>query len=106
MPAETDADRAAFTDPDEFGALATYTALAGATADIAGQFDNPSIAVFAGEITNADRRPTFFCPSAALPAGAAGDAGDTCTIGGVTYRVADLAPDGSGFTLITLAKGP
>lgn len=106
MPAETAADRLAFLSADEFGATATYTPAGGAAApDIAGQFDDPFLAVAGAEVAGtADRRPTFFCRAEDLPGAAAGgDAGDTLAIdGGATYRVIGIEPDGTGMALLTL----
>lgn len=47
--------------------------------------------------------PDFFCRSADL--GNAGY-GTTCTIGGVTYKVVKLAPDGTGMTHVKLERQP
>jgi hypothetical protein len=106
MPVESAADRAAFLSSDDFGAQAVYTPAGGAASDpIDGIFDNPQLDVVLGEnAATSDSRPTFFCRSADIPAGAAaGDAGDRLAIvDGDTFAVIDLQPDGQGMTLVTL----
>jgi hypothetical protein len=113
MPVETAADRAAFCSTEEFGEQATYTLAAGGSKVLAGGiFDRPHIAAAVhGDVETSDAEPTFWCPSAELPAGAAGgDVGDLLQIaandvhGALSYRVVDLQPDGQGMTLITLGR--
>lgn len=112
MPVESAADRASFLSVDEFGEEATYTlAGGGVTPEIPGILNDPHLRVVGGEVDVSDAQPTFLCRSSDLPGGAAGgDAGDTLALaatdlhGAVTYRVADLHPDGSGMTLIVLAR--
>jgi hypothetical protein len=112
MPVESAADRLSFLDADEFGEEATYTlAGGGATPGIPGILNDPHLSVLAGDgVEVCDSQPTLLCRSADLPGAAAGgDAGDTLAVaatavhGAVTYRVAELRPDGQGFTLIVLA---
>lgn len=105
MPVESDDDRAAFLNSDEFGDSAVYTKLAGGTATFTGIFDAPHIAIDLGEVSISDRRPTFVCRTADLPSGVAGgDSGDTLEVDGITYKVIDLEPDGQGMTRIVLGK--
>jgi hypothetical protein len=104
MPVESADDRLTFLDPDEFGTEAAYTPLNGTAADIAGIFNNPHLPVVVGEhVATSDAQPTFLCRTDDIPADAqGGDAGDTLAVDGVTYRVTDLHPDGSGMTLVVL----
>lgn len=105
MAVESAADRAAFLDADEFGAAATYTPASGTPAALDGIFDDPQINANFNGVDVSDSRPTFFCRSTDLPAGAVGgDAGDRLTVQGTTYRVADLEPDGQGMTRVVLGK--
>lgn len=107
MPAETATDRLTFLGADDFGAEAIYTPVGGAAVPgIAGIFDRPHVSRDFGGVGGpiSTAAPTFICRSADLPAAAVGgDAGDTLTVDAVVYRVADLAPDGTGFTVIMLA---
>lgn len=108
MPTETAADRAAFVNADEFGAVAIYTLFGGAAVPLAGGiFDDPHLSVVLGEAATDDSRPTFTLPTADLPPDAAPDAGDTIEVevegeGGVTYKVVGFEPDGTGFTRLVL----
>lgn len=105
MAVESDADRAVYLNPDEFGTLALYTPAGGSAVEIAGIFDAPHLQIRMGDldagITSAS--PSFLVRSADLPAGAAQGAGDTIDIGGTVYRVVEIAPDGTGMTLLVLA---
>lgn len=106
MPVESAADRLTFLDADEFGVEASYTPSGGVNAAITGIFNDPHLEVIVGDAAPvADSQPTFTCRSADLPAAAAGgDAGDTLAVDGITYQVADLQPDGTGMTVITLGR--
>lgn len=104
MPIETDADRAVFVNPDEFGAIAIYTPAGGsASPPFNGRFDDPSVGVDLNDAMTVDSRPTLFCRESDLPAGAAGDAGDALAIAGEgTFSVVSLEPDGTGMVLLRL----
>lgn len=113
MTVESGADRLAFFSPDDFGELGTYTPIGGAAVPaIAGIFNDPHLLVQTGSGAPAsDSQPTFLCRAADLPAAAAGgDAGDTLALAAsalhqaVTYRVADLQPDGTGLVLLILGR--
>jgi hypothetical protein len=103
MPIESDADRAIFTNADEFGALAIYTPAGEAASDpFTGQFDDPSRSASIGSIGALDTTPTFYCQAASVPSSANGDAGDVLAIGGDTFLVTALEPDGTGMVLLRL----
>lgn len=105
MPVESAADRLAFLNPDEFGIEGVYQTRAGASATIAGVHNAGTISVgFSGASASTDVSATFVCRSADLPAGAIGEAGDSLTIDGTRYAVADLEPDGLGMTRLILAR--
>lgn len=105
MTIESDLDRGIFVSPDDFSVTGIYVAAAGGSAEVAGIFDRPHMAAVGGATAASDHRPTFLVRSGDLPAGAAGgDAGDTLTIGGDEFRVADLEPDGTGMMLIILGR--
>ena len=106
MAVESAADRAAFVSTDDFATAATYATPGGSSASLTGVFDDPHLPVIMGErVASSDRRPTFWCQSADLPNDAAGgNVGDTLTVGGTTYKVADHEPDGQGMTLLILGR--
>src|SRR4051794_37148231 len=111
MTIETPADRLTFLSPAEFGSSATYTPAGGpAVPGITGIFNRPhvdtSVSVSPFDVTTSDTRRTFVCRSADLPPAAQGgeEVGDTLTIGTDTYRVIDLQPDGTGFTVVELGR--
>ena len=105
MPVESAADRAAFFDPEEFGDTATYQPAVGSPVSIDGIYDDGfaeiDTLVEAGAASTA---PTFLCPTSALPAGAAEDAGDTLTVNGLAHTVLHFENDGTGMTLVRLHK--
>lgn len=103
MPVESDADRAAFLDPGEFGATGSYTPAGGAAVGLDGILDAPWLrieGVAEAPITSAS--PSFLCRAADLPDGAA--QGDAFALGGVTYAVRELRPDGTGMVLLDLER--
>lgn len=106
MPVESAADRAVFTSPADFGDVATYTLAGGGSKEIEGIYDGPHIDIdFGGEATTSDRRPTFCCAAADLPAGASGgDEGDSLALPGETFKVIDLKFDGQGMVLVILGS--
>jgi hypothetical protein len=105
VPVEAADDRAAFLDAEEFGVEATYQVAGegGASATISGIFDNPPMQSAFENADAADKRPTFCCRASDLPVEAAGDKGDTLTIGGTTRKVQLHEPDGQGMVLLWLA---
>ncbi|MCA1381296.1 hypothetical protein [Bradyrhizobium sp. BRP23] len=104
MPIETDADRLAFLDADEFGAEGVYTPAGGIASELfPGIFDRPTIATALNDAASLDVRPTFLCRQADLPAAADGDAGDQLAVAGIgTFEVTSIEPDGQGMALLRL----
>jgi len=101
MPVESADDRAVFVN--DFGVVASYTPIGGAAVDVPGVFDRSTIDV-ALDVPVVDRAPWFICRDDDLPDAAEDDAGDTLAIAGEgTFAVAELRPDGTGFTRIRLA---
>lgn len=117
MAVETDADRAIFFDPDEFGVTATVTPSAGAPFDVEGIYDGPHMnrgvrqsnqydgnaseasgqtPTFKGRMSDmlavkAERAVIAIPPCAGLPEGG-------------TFRVRDVKPDGTGLTVMRLMR--
>lgn len=105
MPVESDADRAAFFDPDEFGKEAQYRTALGASATINGMLMKPSIDVAMGNIVAVDAAPIFVCRTIDLPVSASGGAGgDELEIGAEIYLVVSIKSDGTGLTRLELGK--
>lgn len=100
MPVESAADRAVFTNPDEFGTTITWD---GATAPIAALFENPTLMIDTGDgPMSQTREMTLIVVEAALPIGSAAD--DAVTVGGVSCLVRSIAPDGTGMALVRLER--
>lgn len=100
MAVETDADRAIFVNPDDFGTTGLYTLTAGGSSDLDGIFSDPLARGAGGNAAAALPYPAFLCVTSALPAGAA--RGDTLTIGARAFRVVQLH-DQAGMTLLELS---
>lgn len=82
------------------GVAGTYTH-AGAGRQITGILDRDYLAAdMGGRVGVSSSQPRFTCATAALPAGAA--SGDTLAVGGVTYTVRVVEPDGTGVTQLVL----
>lgn len=98
MPVESDADRAVFFNPAEFGAEVTW---AGAQDPIpvlpqtgtllTGSLDGPETQT---------REATVILREADLPAGY--DQDDAVTLNGVAYLARSIQPDGTGLALVRL----
>ena len=100
MTVETDADRAAFVDVDDFGVAATYTPAGGTALVIHGIFDAEYNAAL-GDIQAlvATDQPQFLCRTSDV---AAARHGDALAIGGASYVVVEVRPDGTGMTVLVL----
>lgn len=75
----------------DFGVSATIGGVA-----VTGIFDNGYAAALGGLV--AGRTPTLLLPTAA----ASPALGDPVTVGGATYTVAEIQPDGTGVTTLVL----
>lgn len=104
MPVESAADRAVFTNPDEFGAIASYTVAGGSPVALEGIFDDDYQLL--GAFDNAPgiegSSPVFHVVTSDLPAGYAN--GDAVTVNSINYTVVELMPDGTGLTILRLQK--
>lgn len=103
MAIETATEFAAFVSTDEFGVVATYRSIDGSSTSINGIFDEPfeAVDVEAGAPIGS-RRASFECVSSDLPASAAQC--DEIDIGANSYVIAEIEPDGTGMTVLTLDK--
>lgn len=103
MPVESDSDRAAFFDADDFGEAVAWSH-AGTTVSVTGLFSAPRTELRLGDGPGTiAAETTFLCPAVALPAGAG--QGDTLDRGGVSYRVRAFLPDGTGLVTAHLERG-
>lgn len=102
MGIESEDDRLAFLDADEFGVEATYTSvLGGAPRTISGIFDAAAQAVDLGlEVQLASTSPQFLVRTADLTS--SGRHGDVFVINGSTYKAVDVSPDGTGMSTVKL----
>jgi len=100
MAVESAADRAIFLDVDDFGTAATYTPSGGSAATVNGIFDNDFVEVdTGGSVSFAQQQATFMCRTADVSAAAEGD---SLVIGGETYIIRIVQPDGTGMTNLIL----
>ncbi len=101
MTVESDADRAVFVAPGDFGTTATWTH-DGTSTTVEGIFDHPA-AIVSGvsDVDQVTRQASFLCAEADLPAGAG--QGDTVAIGVASYAVRAFLPDGTGMVRAELA---
>jgi hypothetical protein len=92
-----------FTDPDDFGVLATFTRVGGQVIpDVPGIFDEAVMNVQAGEYDMAAGMPRFTCAHAPV---ASLKKNDAVTIDGVAYLLDhDPHPDGTGMAVLTLSR--
>lgn len=103
MPVESDSDRLAFLDADEFGVSVTYTPAGGAALDpFPGIFDAEHQLAGLGGVDVASVSPQVMVRETDLPAGY-GD-GDEISIGAVAYIVRFPEPDGTGMVTLRLEK--
>jgi hypothetical protein len=115
MPVETDEDRLAFINPDEFGVVASYTSRepGALPTPINGQFDaegsnwnpnrwNGTEYQMQNGAHMESEGPTFLCRTSDLNKG--GRQRDVLVISEVTYRVEGKKPDGTGFTVLLLLE--
>lgn len=94
MAVESDADRLAFFDTDDFAVNATIEGV-----DVPGIFDDAYI----DPLGIASTEPMFHCRTSDLAAITPAVARDTAaTINGTGYTVQNIEPDGTGMTLLKL----
>lgn len=103
MTIETATDRALFLSADDFGVEATYTSVSGGSLTVAGIFDDEYIQTdLDSPAPVSGTSPRFVCRTADLTSG--GSFGDSLVIGGSTYLVRVIRPDGTGMTTLWLEK--
>jgi len=95
MAVESAADRLEFLDVDEFGVTATYDG----ASTIQGIFDKDYIELLQGEVGIASTGPQMLCRSSDVSGVVQGKA---VVVGGVSYTVKGIEPDGTGMTLLLL----
>lgn len=100
MTIETAADRAAMLA--DFGVSVTYTKAGGSPVSIVGIFDAPFVGVIFDQADAADVVPRLRVRSADMPNGAA--IADAVTVEAIEFSVKQIRPDGTGFTILDLAK--
>lgn len=104
MTLETDADRLAMLDEDDHGTTATYTPDGGSASTINGIFDNEFFeAVSEGVIAVEGSQPRFICRTIDAPIAGTGDT-LVVPVGGTSYDVVGVEPDGTGMTTLLLAE--
>lgn len=92
-------DLALFTDPADFGVAASYTAAGEAAATVNGIFDRE----WSNELGMEGSGPLFRCAAADVPNVAHGD---ELVVGGVSYVVKGVNPDGTGMVDLILELAP
>ena len=96
MAIESAGDRLAFLDADEFGIAATYNG----SATVYGIFENDYFdGMTEGGVSVEASQPRFSCRTADVSSAAHGD---TLLLGGTTYNVVGVQPDGTGMTMLLL----
>jgi hypothetical protein len=102
---ESDEDRAAFMDPDEFGEHVSYRQGGLDVTSFYGLFEQTS-ATAAGEYGGAilHRVTQLTCRTQDLPTDAAD--GDTLTVRDHAYTVRTVEPDGTGLSVLRLEQAP
>ncbi len=87
---------------DAFGADATYTALGGSAAAISVIFDNEFAAAQGLGLAGVDgSTPQALCKTSDV---SGATRGASLSIGGVTYKVTEVMPDGTGMTTLRLSR--
>jgi len=101
MAVESDTDRAAFFDTDEFGVAASVTIDGGGAETVNGVFDNEYVGVLDGEASTPveSTRPVF---TVATDDVTGIGHGDSVVISGTTYTVRGVEPDGTGVTRLVM----
>jgi hypothetical protein len=100
MSVESDNDRLGFLELEEFGVSATITSNS-STYTVQGIFDNGHFQIDNGFTVVSTLQTTFLCRTADI---AEIEQGDAVVVSGVTYKVVDIQPDGTGMTTLRLQK--
>ena len=100
MAVETADDRSYFVSIDDFGVTGTYTPAGGSASSVSGIFDTDFVEVDTGGSESfAQQQATFMCRTADVSDAAEGD---SLMIGGETYIIRIVQPDGTGMTNLIL----
>lgn len=103
MPVETDADRRMFVNANDW-AMPVVWIHAGGTAALAAIFDE-DYALLGSPFVDAGMEgatPQIHCCSADVPP--TGGSGDSVTVNGRRFTVAEIKPDGTGMTIVRLQE--
>ncbi len=102
MPIGDAAERAIFTDTDEFGASVSWTVAPAAAVSVPAIYDRDYLLLQAGgdDAGQEGSEPQIMVADSNIPAGAA--RGDVIVVDGATYAAGEFKPDGTGFTVIML----
>lgn len=93
-------DLAPFFNADDFGTQGRwFSGGTGAGVDVVGVFDNGFASPSLGALSSADREIVFRCAAADIVGVARGD---TLKVAGVTYRIVEARPDGTGVVILVL----
>jgi len=102
MPIENADSLAFFFTTNDFGTDAVFTPAGGSASAIVGVFDNPYIGADAGGMVEfSATSPTFTARDVDFPGVAHGD---QLVIGGATYLIREVMPDGTGITTVMLEE--
>ena len=102
MAIETDDTLAFFFTTNDFGTDATSTLAGGSPSAIVGVFANPYLGADAGGMVEfSATSPTFTARDADFPGVSHGD---TLVIGGTSYLIREVMPDGTGITTVMLEE--
>lgn len=102
MAVETESERLAFFDPEEFGVEAVARPGQAGEFSLPGIFDSAHTSSDAGAgVEVSSYAPTFTCRTS--DAGGLGQR-DFIEIEGARFEVADVEPDGTGVTILVLWK--
>lgn len=99
-----DPDLEAFFDSDAFARIATYTRLGYPAVQIPVIFDSEySVSEGIGEPGIGVASPQALCRTADVENASRGD---TLAVGGTTYYIQEVRPDGTGVTTLILSRDP
>jgi hypothetical protein len=91
-----------FFTTSDFGTTATITQSNGSSCDVVGIYDNPYLSASAGGMVEfSSTSPTFTARTVDFTGVAYGD---EVEVGGKSYLVIEVMPDGTGITTLTLEE--
>jgi hypothetical protein len=99
---ESNVDRLAFFNPDEFGVGAILTSSSsGSECEVVGIFDNQHLSLDLGAGTVSTSELQFMCRTSDVVGYTQGDKLD---LDGVSYEITDVQADGTGITTLKLHR--